>query len=74
MWTLISFTEIAAPLAPYRPGHTVGIIENDAGEREIAQVEGSRRPLIGMAGEVRCGDGALKYFVPEAPGDAKGSP
>jgi hypothetical protein len=69
MWTLISFTEIAAPLAPFKPGHVVGIVESDGGEREIIQVEGGHRLHIGMKGEIGRidnSDGVFNFFVPEA--------
>ena len=70
MWTLISFTEIAAPLAPYKPGHMVGIVTNDGGDREIVQMKGPCKLHIGMKGEVEIVEnstGAFNFFVPENP-------
>jgi uncharacterized OB-fold protein len=64
-WTLVSYTEIERPLAPYVSVHVVGIVESEEGKRAIARINPHGLLRIGMKGElIKTDHGALNVFQP----------
>ncbi len=65
-WTLVSYTEVERPLAPYVSVQVVGIVESEIGERAIAKVKARGGLFIGMKGEViRLEREQMNVFLPK---------
>ncbi len=65
MWTLITYTEVKYPLSPYTSQYTLGVVENDEGERRIVHLEETNTPhtiRIGTKGDVRLMTGSEESF------------
>ena len=70
MWKLISYSNLKIPLKPYKSNYSVGIVENDSGQRKIAQINKKYSNLlsIGMYGKIESINdinGDIDIFIPE---------
>lgn len=70
MWKLISYSDLKIPLKPYKSNYSIGIVENDSGQRKIAQINKkySNQLSIGMYGEIEFINGIngnIDVFIPE---------
>ena len=70
MWKLISYSDLKVPLKPYKSNYAIGIVENDSGQRKIAQINKkySNQLSIGMYGEIEFANGIngkIDVFIPD---------
>lgn len=69
MWRLISFSQVNLPLGPYLSAYTLGMVENQKGERRLVQVEKreGERLSVGLKGCLGKGwgpAGEINIFFP----------
>lgn len=70
MWRLISYSNLKIPLKPYQSSYSIGIVENENGNRKITQINKryADRLSIGIKGNMESLDGIngnINIFVPE---------
>lgn len=70
MWRLISYSNLKNPLKPYQSNYSIGIVENENGNRKITQINKryADRLSIGIKGNMESFDGIngeISIFVPE---------
>lgn len=70
MWKLISYSNLKIPLKPYKSNYSIGIVENDSGQRKIVQINKkySNQLSIGMDGIIEFINGIngnIDVFIPE---------
>jgi len=69
-WVLISYSEIKMPLPPYCSEYIIGIVENEAAQRCMVQIDQKyvKELSVGTSGEIECVDGPageINRFVPD---------
>ena len=70
-WKVISFSEVNVPLKPYKPGYVLLLVENQKGEREIAQAEKgcAGKISIGILGDLKTAEvfgREIRIFSPDS--------